>query len=148
MEKVAEVLAGLRDEEARLRVELAGVQRAIAALEEVLGIAPRPQPQPVSVTAPTPAPEPAPPEPARPEPEPEPPGPYATCSLYDAVALYLAEAGEPRTAREIAEALRAGGYPTRSLDFTATVRTMLQRQPLDYGIERTDEGGLRWFFSG
>ena len=143
MEKVAEVLAGLRDEEARLRVELAGVQRAIAALEEVLGIAPPAQPQPASVTAPTPVPEPAPPEP-----EPEPPGPYATSSLYDAVALYLSDAGEPRTAREIAEALRAGGYPTRSLDLTATVRTMLQRQPVDYGIHRTDEPRLRWFYSG
>jgi hypothetical protein len=144
MEKVAEVLAGLRDEEARLRVELAGVRRAIAALEEVLGIAPPAQPQPASVTASTPAPESTPPEP---EPEPPAPGPYATSSLYDAVADYLAEDGEPRTAREIADALQAGGYPTRSRDFAATVRTMLQRGPVDYGIERT-ETGPRWFYSG
>jgi hypothetical protein len=40
MKKVAEVLEGLREEERRLSVELAGVRRAIAALEEVMGIVP------------------------------------------------------------------------------------------------------------
>lgn len=130
MEKVAEVLAGLREEESRLRVELAGVQRAIAALEEVLGIAPTAAP----VNASTP--------PA----EPPAPGPYATGSLYEAVADYLVEIGEPRTARQIAEALLAGGYPTRARDFTATVRTMLQRElsTRQYGIRRDATDG-RWF---
>jgi hypothetical protein len=136
MEKVAEVLAGLRNEEARLRVELAGVQRAIGALQEVLGIAPPAQPQPAAVTAPTPAAVPA-------LPKPEPPGPYATHSLYEAVALYLAEAGEPRTAREIADALQAGGYPTQSRDFTATVpdcsvpRTRCSVPRTDFSVRRS-----------
>lgn len=123
MEKIAEALAGLRQEEERLRLELAGVQRAIVALEEVLGAAP-----------------------AAPEPGPPPPAPYATSSLHEAVADYLRKAGEPRTARQIAEALRAGGYRTRARDFAATVRTMLQRDNFasEFGIHRSEIDG-RWF---
>lgn len=137
MEKVAEVLAGLRDEEARLLVELAGVRRAIVALEQVLGgapVEPKPEPEPESAPVTTPS------------PEPPPPGPYATHSLYEAVADYLVETGEPRTARQIAEALQAGGYPTRARDFAATVRTMLQRNAsaTDWGIQRDVTTG-RWF---
>ncbi|HYC90019.1 MAG TPA: hypothetical protein VEO54_12460 [Thermoanaerobaculia bacterium] len=125
MNKIAEVLAGLRQEEQRLLVELAGVQRAIGALEEVLG------------TAPVPA--------ADPEP-PAPPAPYATSTLYQAVADYLVKTGEPRTTRQIAEALQAGGYPTRARDFAATVRTMLQRYGIasEFGIRRNETDG-RWF---
>jgi hypothetical protein len=124
MQKVADVLARLRDERAKLLVELAGVDRAIAALEEVLGSAPAPVSMPPPMIA----------------------GPYASAgSLYEAVADYLTEAGEPRTSRQIAEALQAGGYPTTALNFPATVRTMLLRteasQP--YGIRKTTTGH-RW----
>lgn len=76
-------------------------------------------------------------------------GPYATASLYEAAAAYLSAAGEPRSAREIAEALRAGGYPTRAKDLTATVRTMLHRKRSaeTYGIRET-ETGSRWVARG
>lgn len=128
MQKVAEVLAGLREERARLVIELAGVDRAIAALEEVLGVAPAP----VRLPPPTP---------------PAPAGPYASASgLYEAVAAYLKEAGEPRTSRQIADALQAGGYPTAATNFAATVRTMLLRteSSRSYGIQQTAIGH-RWF---
>jgi hypothetical protein len=137
MEKVAEVLAGLREERRRLVVELSGVDRAIAALEEVLGIEPAPEER-LAVTTPAPS---VPEEQAAPA-----PGPYAMSGLYAAVAAYLTDAGEPKTAREIAEALQAGGYPTRAANFTATVRTMLQRpfSVAPYGIHAS-ETGRHWF---
>lgn len=125
MNKVAEVLEGLREEESRLSIELSGVRRAITALEQVMGIATVQESQA------------APPQ----------SGPYAESRFYDAAAAYLEEAGEPRSAREIAEALRAGGYRTRAKDFNATVRTMLQRHlsSKTYGVYAT-ENGDRWFF--
>jgi|SRR6185436_1307500 len=137
MKKVAEVLEGLREEETRLSVELSGVRRAIAALEEVMGTEERPagtapeqNAPPVSAGAPAP---------------PVPPGPYATSGFYEAAAAYLSSAGEPRTARQIAEALQAGGYPTRAKNFTATVRTMLHRNfsAKEFGIYAT-ETDSRW----
>ncbi|HYK02071.1 MAG TPA: hypothetical protein VE974_09955 [Thermoanaerobaculia bacterium] len=142
MEKVAEVLAGLRDERKRLVVELSGVDRAIAALEEVLGIERVPEERTVTASAARAAVE---PPAAAPQPE---PGPYASPGLYAAVAAYLTDAGEPKTAREIAVALQAGGYPTRATNFTATVRTMLQRtlSSREYGIRATPTGG-RWFMT-
>jgi len=139
MESVAQALEGLREDERRLSAELTGVRRAIAALEKVMGI------EPAAAAAETTAPLPS---PAPPSPPPE-PGPYAECDgVYNAAAEYLASVGgEPKTAREIAEALRAGGFPTRASDFTASVRTMLHRDlsARDYGICPT-ENGNRWFF--
>jgi hypothetical protein len=145
MDKVTEVLDGLRDEERRLSVELAGVRRAIAALEEVLGIGVAGAVEPAEVT---PAEQSALPSEAE-EPEPvEAAGPYATSGFYEAAATYLASAGGPRTAREIAEALQAGGYPTRATNFVATVRTMLHRKfsAEPFGIRVSETGG-RWFVS-
>lgn len=132
MKKVAEVLEGLREEERRLSGELSGVRRAISALEEVIGIVPAQAPEGT-------------PSPGAPAPMDE-PGPYATGGFYDAAAAYLTEAGEPRTAQEIAEALQAGGYPTRATNFRATVRTMLHRRRSAeaHGIYATEDGG-RWF---
>lgn len=121
MKKIAEVLEGLREEQRRLQMELAGVERAIGALEEVLGGA-RTQ---ASASV----------------------GLYAMTSVYDAVVAYLSAAGEPKTAREIAEALQAGGHRTRSANFAATVRTMLSRNGMSYGISPTETGG-RWFIRG
>ena len=137
MKKVAEVLEGLREEERRLSVELSGVRRAIAALEEVLGtqaqeraaeVAQEQSAPPVSAGAPAPT---------------ATAGPYAASSFYEAAAAYLSSTGEPRTAREIAEALQAGGYPTRAKNFTATVRTMLHRilSAGPFGIHATETGG-------
>jgi hypothetical protein len=64
--------------------------------------------------------------------------------FYAAAAEYLAAVGEPRTPREIADALVAGGFRTRSKNFTASVRTMLSRERGTMGIEQTPDG-RRWF---
>lgn len=136
MKKVAEVLDGLRDEERQLSIELSGVRRAIAALEEVMGIGPE---QVTEATAPGQSALP----PNAPPPS-DPPGPYALDTFYEAAVAYLTAAGEPRTTREIAEALQAGGYPTRAANFVATVRTMLHRNAKAYGIYPAETGG-RWF---
>lgn len=148
MKKVGEVLEGLREEERLLSVELSGVRRAIAALEEVLGMVPAQAQGPGELperTAPV-AQEPGRLQPAPAESRPaEPAGPYATGGFYDAAAAYLTAAGEPKTTQEIAEALQAGGYPTRAKNFRATVRTMLGRSlsANAHGIYATEEG-RRW----
>jgi hypothetical protein len=137
MKKVAEVLDGLRDEERRLSIELSGVRRAIAALEEVMGIGLE-QGEGTAQEQSRPTPGAGPPAPI------DPPGPYALDTFYEAAVAYLTAAGEPRTTREIAEALQAGGYPTRAANFMATVRTMLHRNARAYGIYPAETGG-RWF---
>ncbi|HYC91943.1 MAG TPA: hypothetical protein VEO54_22210 [Thermoanaerobaculia bacterium] len=71
--------------------------------------------------------------------------PYARLNVYEAAAHYLARAGEPKTAREIADALRAGGFNTRSTRFANTITTMLRRgAPRGLGIRRTRDG-RRWY---
>jgi hypothetical protein len=110
MDKVDEVLAGLREEQQRLTQELARVEQAIASLEGSTG--------------------------AR---------PYTMLNLYEATAHFLSAAGQPKTVREIATALRAGGFKTRSAQFTATVGTMLRRPSArDFGIRLTSDR-KRWF---
>jgi hypothetical protein len=143
MKKVAEVLEGLRDEERRLSVELSGVRRAIAALEEVLGIVPSQAPDWTDASAHEQGALPSNPGASGPM---EQPGPYAAGGFYDSAAAYLTAAGEPRTAQEIAEALLAGGYPTRATNFRATVRTMLHRRlsAQAHDIYATEDGG-RWY---
>jgi hypothetical protein len=153
MKKVTEVLEALREERRRLLAEVAGVERAIAALREVLGEddaadlpAPRrPEVQELPRTG-------APVEPGDggTASEPVPPGPYAEYTgFYEAAAHYLSQVGEPKTSAEIAEALRAGGYPTRAKNFKASVRTMLNRDlyAQDYGIHEV-EGTGRWQYRG
>jgi hypothetical protein len=142
MKKVAEVLEGLREEERRLVVELSGVRRAIGALEEVMGVAQAPD-----VPDRTTSGQSAPPADAGAGRAPVVvPGPYAGCGFYVAAQAYLSSEGEPRSAREIAEALQGGGYETRAKNFTATVRTMLHRTFSTelYGIHAAEEG-RRWF---
>jgi len=132
--KVAEVLQALREEEQHLRAELSRVERAISALEEAMGtVAPAKQAEA--------APGPPPPAP------PAGPGPYALLRFNEAAAEYLASVNEPKTAAEIADALRAGGFPTKSKDFAASVRTMLNRtDSYIHGIEHMDDG--KWRFVG
>lgn len=143
MKKVAEVLEGLREEERRLSVELSGVRRAIAALEEVLGVVPSQAPERTDASAREQGALPSNSGASAPMEE---PGPYAEGGFYDSAAAYLTAAGEPRTAQEIAEALLAGGYPTRATNFRATVRTMLHRylSANAHGIYATEDGG-RWY---
>jgi hypothetical protein len=138
MDKTAEVLARLREQRARLQGELAGVESAIAALEEMTR---EPEPAP----APAPAAPPAPPAPVFVMPPPPPPGPYKHSEFFEAVAHYLREAGEPKGARDIAQALLAGGYFTRSGNFPAVVRATLNRVMPEgpFGI-RGKGDGLYW----
>jgi hypothetical protein len=119
MDKTAEVLARLREQRARLQGELAGVDSAIAALEETMR-----EPAPAAAPAP---PAPAPPAPVPVMPPPPPPGPYTGLDFYEAAARYLKEAGEPKGAGDIARALLAGGYFTQSGNFQAVVRVMMGR---------------------
>ncbi|HEY0370613.1 MAG TPA: hypothetical protein VGD79_01350 [Thermoanaerobaculia bacterium] len=137
MDKTVEVLARLREERARLAGELAGLDRAIAAIEETTAV-----PVPEEKTPP-----------ARPVAEPEPApvviprerlvGPYTELNCWEASAMYLAEAG-PKTTREIADALLAGGYRTMATDFRAVVRTMLNRTDAHIiGIRQTVDG--KWY---
>ena len=104
MDSVDEVLGGLREQQAKLAHELARVERAIAALEGSL-----------DGSAMARAAEPAPP-------------PYATLTLYQAAVHHLRSVNAPQTARQIADALQAGGFRTRSRRFTAIVATMLGRK--------------------
>jgi hypothetical protein len=138
MNEVASVLARLREQRARVAAELAGLDGAIAALEEASreAVPALPAGAPAVPPAIAPAPE-------------QPAGPYRYLGFYEAAAAYLKEAGQPKTAREIADGLLAGGYFTIARHFRGSVRTMLRRwQPThDSGIRETDEGG-RWFVDG
>ncbi|HJQ37260.1 MAG TPA: hypothetical protein VKB93_08980 [Thermoanaerobaculia bacterium] len=118
MSTVAQVLQTLRDEASRLRAELAGVERAIAALEGAAA-----EREVVPSAAPV-------------------AGPYASLPFFEAVQLYLSTAEGPKHSKEIAAALRAGGFPTRAKDFDASVRTMLRRSGIHNGLEPLDD--YRW----
>jgi hypothetical protein len=56
-----------------------------------------------------------------------------------ATKRYLGEVGEPRTTREIADALREGGVKTRSKKYIASVYATLHNSP---AFKRTEDG--RW----
>lgn len=132
MSKITAVIAELREEEARLKLELSRIGRVLEALEGTLVVSggeERARAGAASAAA----------EPASPETS------YAQYDLYEATTLYLAQVGVPQTARQIADALRAGGFKTRSTDFAGTVRTMLRRRPTR-GIRITSDG-KRWVFS-
>lgn len=115
MSRVDEVLASLREERERLRAELERVDQAIASLD---GSAERAAGREMP--------------------------PYVFLNVYEATAAYLAASGEPKTTREIADALKAGGFKTRALNFTHTLGTMLRRETSSaYGIRRS-RNGKRW----
>lgn len=144
MDKVAMVLAELREEQKRLTLELARVGRVIAALEEAAkGVASSASDEAPVVSRP--AAEAVPAVKAAPA-LPRGVGPYSLLSIYEAAARYLASVDEPQTSRQIADALRAGGFKTRSENFTGTVRTLLMRAEPSRaaGISRTSNG-KRWF---
>jgi hypothetical protein len=146
MDNVAAVLAELEEERRRLWMQLARVERLISVIEELA----RPEPriaiaaaEPIAVLAlpevPAPPPPPPPPPPAKPQ-------PYAALDVYEATAAYLAEVGVPKNAREIAEALVAGGFRTRSRYFTNIIGTMMRRGESRrlHRISVTPDG-KRWF---
>ncbi len=112
------MLDGLRKERDRLATELAEIERAIAALEGSAAAQDGRVPKA---------------------------GPYTAMTLFEAAAAYLAEAGEPRTTRQIADALLQGGFITRSTYFAGIVSTMLNRKESaqEFGIRRTRDR-KRW----
>jgi hypothetical protein len=134
MSRVAEVLKTLQEERRSLALELSRVERAITALEAALEPGELAPPQ-LPVTAAL-----------QPQIEPQvEPKPYASLRFHEAAVHYLAAAKEPKTTREIADALLAGGFPTRSRNFASSARTMLGRIiGSSEGIEQTDDG--RWRF--
>ena len=143
MDNVTSVLAELHDERRRLLAELARVDRIIGVIGELTGAEPLELmgDAPSFVAAPAPPPPSPPPAPAAPSLL-----PYVTMNVYEAVAAHLAEVKEPQTSRQIADALVAGGYPTRSSYFCNAVGTMLRRKDStrQYRISVTDDG-RRWF---
>jgi hypothetical protein len=139
MDNVTTVLAELNDERRRLAAELARVERVIGVIEELSGAEPRlmvaaPAPDVVATKAPPPS------VPAVAS------LPYVTMNVYEAVAAHLAEVKEAQTSRQIADALVAGGYPTRSSYFCNALGTMLRRKDStrQYRISVTPDG-RHWF---
>lgn len=133
MGKIDEVLAEMRQERERLSAELARVNRVIAALEEE---GPANKPPVIAVTA----------APAVTQPRyPPGAGPYSQLDMYEATAHYLSTVDTPKNSSEIAAALRAGGFKTRSRNFVNTVRVMLRRKDgRSTGISVTSDG-KRWY---
>ncbi|HEX3581174.1 MAG TPA: hypothetical protein VH087_05400 [Thermoanaerobaculia bacterium] len=132
MGKIDEVLAEMRRERDRLSAEIARVDRVINALEERGTVV-----EPPRVVATTPAAAQASPTPAV--------GLYSQLDVYEATAHYLSTVETPKTSSEIAAALRAGGFKTRSRNFVNTVRILLRRKDgRSTGISVTSDG-KRWF---
>jgi hypothetical protein len=141
MDNVTAVLAELQEERRRLLAELARVERVIDVVSELSGAEPR-----LMVAAPESAvvaPGPPPPPPRLPTTASL---PYVTMNVYEAVAAYLVDAQKPQTSRQIADALVAGGYPTRSSYFCGALGTMLRRKDSTraYRISVTADG-RHWF---
>jgi hypothetical protein len=134
MGKIDEVLAEMRRERERLAIELARVDRVIAALEETSAVARHAQEQATIV----------PPAAAQAN-LPQGVGPYSLLDIYEATAHYLSTVDTPKNSTEIAAALRAGGFKTRSKRLVNTVRVMLRRKDgRSTGISVTKDG-KRWF---
>ena len=144
MGKIDEVLAEMRRERERLAVELSRVDRVIAALEEggavvgndekgvAMAIVP---PSAAATTAAS----------AAQATLPRGVGPYSLLDVYEATAHYLSTVDTPKNSTEIAAALWAGGFKTRSRNFVNTVRVMLRRKDgRSTGISITKDG-KRWF---
>jgi hypothetical protein len=154
MDNVAAVLAELEEKRRRVLAELARVARVITVIEElaaerrtgrvpavidevidveVLDVAPAGMAavgaEGAAVSPPLPALK-----------------PYLMMNFYEAAAAYLASVGEPLSARQIAEGLAAGGFPTRSRHFSNVAGTLLRREESRrvYHISATPNG-RRWF---
>ena len=60
-------------------------------------------------------------------------GSFADLTLTEAAQRYLDMVKEPQSTAEIAEALERGGYPTKSRNFSNTVRSVLDRHAKTVG---------------
>ena len=139
MGKIEDVLAEMRRERERLAADLSRVDRVIAALEEggafVGGDETIVPPGTAATTAAI----------AAQASLPRGIGPYTLLDIYEATAHYLSTVDTPKNSTEIAVALRAGGFKTRSRNFVNTVRVMLRRKDgRSTGISVTKDG-KRWF---
>ena len=139
MGKIEDVLAEMRQERERLATDLSRVDRVITALEEagafVAGdetiVPPGATATTAAITAQASLPRGI--------------GPYTLLDVYEATAHYLSTVDTPKNSTEIAAALRAGGFKTRSRNFVNTVRVMLRRKDgRSTGISVTKDG-KRWF---
>ena len=141
MGKIEDVLAEMRRERARLAADLSRVDRVIAALEEgvtLVGDGETGANVPPGATATTAA-------RAAQASLPRGIGPYTLLDVYEATAHYLSTVDTPKNSTEIAAALRAGGFKTRSRNFVNTIRVMLRRKDgRSTGISVTKDG-KRWF---
>ena len=155
MDRLQETLAALRYERGRVAAELARLDLAIGALEEIANGG-RPDGAAVGTTAASGA---TAATAAKVAPAAVSPGGaakaadaapvtypyYAALDLYEAAAHYLSTVTQPKNSVEIAAALRAGGFKTRSVNFAHTVRVMLRRKSArETGIHTTSDG-RRWF---
>jgi len=135
MNMIAEVAAKLRAECQNLLAELSRIDRVLTALEETAGLEPIPAAPAITahplVVYPT-------------DVLGRTPRPYSMLSVCEAAAVYLASVGEPKTSREITDALRAGSLRTTSKSLTDTVRKMLRRSGSYCGISATSNK-KRWF---
>jgi hypothetical protein len=145
MDNIAAVLAELEEERRRLWAELARVERIIAVIEDLALPTPR-----IAIAA-SPGAALSPPEElalsSTATPPSANPSPYARLDVYEATAAYLIESGgRPKTSRQIADALVAGGFPTRSRYFCNVIGTMLRRRDATrpHRISVTADG-KRWF---
>ena len=139
MGKVDDVLAEMRRERERLVVELMRVDRAIEALAEAAAFAADAEER-ASLVLPSGT-------PAAAATAALPPGigPYTLLDFYEATFAYLGTVDTPKNSTEIAAALRAGGFRTRSRNLVNTVRVMLRRKSgRATGISVTKDG-KRWF---
>ena len=136
MSRIAEVLAALRDERQTLLAEVSRIDRAIEARQDAAGTGPiTTGTKPITTSAGT--------YPA--DPYGRALGPYSMCSPCEAAMAYLEEVGEPKTSREIAMALLAGGIRTTSKRFADTLHKALRQNGSYYGIRQTSNG-KRWFY--
>ncbi|MCY3956039.1 MAG: hypothetical protein OXF47_08620 [Nitrospira sp.] len=60
-------------------------------------------------------------------------GAFADLSLPEAAQIYLSTVKDPQSTADIAEALKRGGYPTKSRNFSNTVRSVLDRHAKTVG---------------
>lgn len=136
-----DTLVFLRARREALGAQLEELDTLIAGLQKLMSGAAVEEP----AAKPKPAPEPEP----QPEPQPLPPpvaapAPYANMDVVDAARHYLRACNRPMPTREIAEALIAGGYPTRSRKFVSTVNTLLRRAAAAGGdVRRNDD--VEWY---
>lgn len=140
MQRINEVLTEMRQERERLLAELARAERVIAALEEAVAVAGREEER-VAIVLPDGTTAPAVPKAALPPGI----GPYTLLDIYEATFQYLLTVDTPKNTTEIAAALRAGGFRTRSKNLVNTVRVMLRRRDGRWtGISVTKDGS-RYF---